>query len=165
MRSPLTGVLAATAAFMLTLATAGPAVPGEIRELCALERTSAHHSEGVDSWNGSYRRPVGRVDAALVFLSFPDSPPKATTRELAEDHIPDTRAYFTTASYGRFDYRLTAVPGFVRMPEPATRYAIARDWDPGPRRRYLEDAVRAADPRVDFHAYDVVFFVADPDAP
>jgi M6 family metalloprotease-like protein len=165
MRSPLTGVLAAMAAFTLALATAGAAVPGGTRGLCTLERTSAHHSEGVDSWDGSYRRPVGRITAALVFLSFPDSPPKATTQELADDHIPDTRAYFTTASYGRFDYRLVPVPGYVRMPAASTRYGIARDWEPDARRRYLEDAVRAADPRVDFHAYDVVFFVADPDAP
>ncbi|GGO88938.1 peptidase M6 [Wenjunlia tyrosinilytica] len=157
--------MAALAAMTWTLATAGPASPAEPEGPCALVRTTVHHSEGVDSWNGSYTRPLGRIDAALVFLSFPDSTPTVSTRELADDHIPDTRDYFRTASYGRFDYHLDPVPGYVRMPTASTGYGIERDWNPKDRRRYLRDAVAAADPLVDFSAYDVVFFVADPEAP
>lgn len=51
------------------------------------------------------------------------------------------------------------------MPKPSAAYAIRRDWSPEGRAAYLHDALAAADPHVDFSRYDVVYFVADPDAP
>lgn len=48
---------------------------------------------------------------------------------------------------------------------PSTRYGIRRDWDAERRSDYLRDAIRAADDRTDFSAYDIVYLVADPDAP
>ncbi|GAB2593955.1 M6 family metalloprotease domain-containing protein [Streptomyces capparidis] len=165
MRSHLCGATAIVAALTLSLATAGPASPDGPESRCASVRTRAHHSEGLDTWNRSYTRPVGRVDAALVFLSFPDSRPVLTTDQIAADHIPDTQGFFDTASYGRFDFNLVPVPGFVPMPDASTDYRIERDWDAEPRRRFLADAVDAADPHVDFREFDAVFFVADPDAP
>jgi len=30
---------------------------------CALTRTTAHHSEGLDTWNAAYPRPVRSLDA------------------------------------------------------------------------------------------------------
>lgn len=44
-------------------------------------------------------------------------------------------------------------------------YGIRRDWAPEGRAAYLRDAVAAADPEVDFSQYDIVYFIADPDAP
>lgn len=51
------------------------------------------------------------------------------------------------------------------MPDDSTSYAIQRDWNAARRSAYLRDAVTAADRQVDFSRYDVVYFVADPDAP
>jgi M6 family metalloprotease-like protein len=51
------------------------------------------------------------------------------------------------------------------MPRPSTAYAIRRDWNTDNRDAYLHDALAAADPQVDFSRYDVVYLVADPDAP
>lgn len=42
---------------------------------CALTRTAAHHSEGLDTWNTAYPRPARSLDAVMVFLSFPDRSP------------------------------------------------------------------------------------------
>lgn len=165
MRSHLSGVLAVMAAVTWSLSTAVPAAPVEPMGPCALDRTRAHHSEGLTSWNDAYARPIGRVDAAMVFLAFPDAVPAYPTAELAADHVPDTRRFFSAASYGRFDFNLVPIPGYFPMPGPSTSYGIQRDWAPEDRRRYLEDAVAAADPAVDFGRYEVVFFVADPEAP
>ncbi|MET8452065.1 M6 family metalloprotease domain-containing protein [Streptomyces sp. NPDC005209] len=132
---------------------------------CALHRTEAHHSEGVDVWNPAYTRPTGPLNAVMVFLSFPDATPHLTPDELAADHFPATSRFFEQASYGRFTLRPHTVAHWVNMPRPSTAYAIRRDWNPALRAAYLRDAFAVADPEVDFSRYDVVYFVADPDAP
>ncbi len=132
---------------------------------CALHRTDAHHSEGVDTWNPDYTRPTGVLDAVMVFLSFPDSAPRTTPAQLTADHFPATSRYFERASYGRFTLRPHPVKHWLRMPRPSTAYAIRRDWSVQDRAAYLRDAFAIADREVDFSRYQVVYLVADPDAP
>ncbi|MFF3893228.1 M6 family metalloprotease domain-containing protein [Streptomyces sp. NPDC001812] len=132
---------------------------------CALTRTDTHHSEGLDTWNAAYPRPTGRLDAVMVFLSFPDSHPLTTPDDIAADHFPATSDFFHRASYGRFTLRPHVLRGWIPMPRPSTAYAIRRDWSLRDRSAYLRDALAAVDPKVDFSRYDVVYFVADPDAP
>ncbi|MFJ8104353.1 M6 family metalloprotease domain-containing protein [Streptomyces sp. NPDC096132] len=132
---------------------------------CALQRTDAHHSEGLDTWNTAYPRPTRTLDAVMVFLSFPDWTPMTSPAELAADHFPATSRFFQQASYGKFDLRAHPVRHWIRMPKPSTAYAIQRDWNAERRAAYLHDALAAADAEVDFSRYDVVYFVADPDAP
>ncbi|MDJ1133298.1 M6 family metalloprotease domain-containing protein [Streptomyces iconiensis] len=144
---------------------AGPVKPAAAVTSCALPRTDAHHSLGLDTWNASYPRPRGTLDAALLFLSFPDAPPMATTKELTADHFPSTSDFFARASYGKFRLRPHPENRWIKMPSASTSYGIQRDWDAGLRSTYLHDAVAAADRYVDFSRYDIVYLVADPDAP
>ncbi|WP_329350750.1 M6 family metalloprotease domain-containing protein [Streptomyces sp. NBC_01261] len=132
---------------------------------CALKRTDAHHSEGLDTWNTAYPRPTRALDAVMIFLSFPDATPRTTPAELAADHFPATTRFYERASYGRFTLRPHPLRNWIRMPHPSTSYAIQRDWNPVNRAAYLRDALAAADPQVDFSRYGIVYFVADPDAP
>jgi M6 family metalloprotease-like protein len=134
-------------------------------EPCALTRTQAHHSEGLDTWNTAYPRPARALDAVMVFLSFPDATPRTTPGELAADHFPATSRFFEQASYGKFTLRPHPLRQWIRMPQPSTAYAIQRDWSAAHRAAYLRDALTAVDGLVDFSRYDVVYFVADPDAP
>jgi M6 family metalloprotease-like protein len=144
---------------------AGPAVADSAAGPCALRRTAAHHSMGVDSWNGAYPRPARTLDAVMIFLSFPDSVPAYAPDELAADHFPATSRYFERASYGKFALRPHPQRQWVRMKKASTAYGIKRDWDARRRSAYLRDAITAADPTVDFSRYDIVYLVADPDAP
>jgi M6 family metalloprotease-like protein len=132
---------------------------------CLLPRTGVHHSEGVDSTESGYTRPLGDVKALMIFLSFPDSVPELTPSEVAADHFPHTSDFYARASYGRFRLHLHAETRWLQMPRPSTGYRINRDWDAADRTAYLRDAVRVADPVVDFHGYDVIYLVADPEAP
>ncbi|MFI6641945.1 M6 family metalloprotease domain-containing protein [Streptomyces sp. NPDC050504] len=161
-----TAALTSLLALAATGLVAGPAVAAPTAEgPCALPRTEAHHSLGLDTWNGAYPRPVRELDAVMVFLSFPDSTPLVAPAELAADHFPVTSRFFERASYGRFQLRAHAQRRWIEMPATSTSYAIRRDWEAGRRSAYLRDAVRAADPSVDFSRYDIVYLVADPDAP
>jgi M6 family metalloprotease-like protein len=143
----------------------GPAAHAAEGAACLLPRTDVHHSEGVDSWDGSYARPSGDIKALMVFLSFPDSVPELTPAEIAADHFPHTARFWESASYGQFRLHVHPRTTWLRMPRPSTDYAIDRDWNAADRTRYLRDAIAAADPVVDFRGYDVVYLVADPDAP
>ncbi|WP_322936524.1 M6 family metalloprotease domain-containing protein [Actinacidiphila alni] len=145
--------------------TTGPAASATTGSACLLPRTGAHHSEGVDTWESGYAHPLGRVKALMVFLDFPDSPPDLTTQQVTADHFPATTRFFDRASYGQFELGVRPVARWLRMPHPASDYAISRDWDTADRTAYLRDALTVADPVVDFHGYDVVYLVADPDAP
>ncbi|MGW0362478.1 M6 family metalloprotease domain-containing protein [Streptomyces sp. NPDC002990] len=167
-RSPLLSTAAAltslTALAAMSL-VAGPAVADSGAGPCALSRTTAHHSLGLDTWNRAYPRPERTLDAVMVFLSFPDHRPTLTPQELTGDYFPATSDFFERASYGRFHLVPHPQKRWIRMPKPSTAYGIQRDWAPGHRAAYLRDAVTTADAAVDFRKYDIVYFVADPDAP
>ncbi|MEU1917597.1 M6 family metalloprotease domain-containing protein [Streptomyces massasporeus] len=159
-------VFTTMSALAATSLGAGPSAAGlDSAAPCALTRTDAHHSEGLDTWNAAYPRPARSLNAVMVFLSFPDAHPLTTPQELTADHFPATTRFFERASYGRFTLRPHALRHWIQMPNPSTTYAIRRDWKPEHRAAYLRDALSVADPRVDFSRYDVVYFVADPDAP
>ncbi|WP_328669287.1 M6 family metalloprotease domain-containing protein [Streptomyces sp. NBC_00328] len=143
----------------------GHALAEPLASPCALTRTAAHHSEGADTWNTAYVRPTRPLDAVMVFLSFPDSTPHTTPAELTGDYFPATSRFFEQASYGKFTVRPHPRRAWIQMPHASTSYAIQRDWNAGDRAAYLRDALAVADPRVDFSRYDVVYFIADPDAP
>lgn len=158
----LTSLLALAATGLV----AGPAVAAS-RDAgpCALPRTGAHHSLGLDTWNGAYPRPDRALDAVMVFLSFPDAEPVVSPEVLAADYFPSTTRFFQRTSYGRFTLRAHPQRQWTRMPHSSSRYAIQRDWGPERRGAYLRDAIAAADEQTDFSAYDIVYLVADPDAP
>ncbi|MFB8138402.1 M6 family metalloprotease domain-containing protein [Streptomyces parvus] len=168
-RPPLRSLAAAATSLLALAATslvAGPAAAatGDAAP-CALPRTAAHHSLGLNTWNAAYPRPDRGLDAVMIFLSFPDSEPVLTPGELTADHFPATTRFFERASYGRFTLRPHPQRSWTQMPRDSTWYAIERDWNAERRTAYLRDAVAAADDDVDFSRYDVVYLVADPDAP
>ncbi|MFI9645963.1 M6 family metalloprotease domain-containing protein [Streptomyces sp. NPDC052040] len=152
-------------ALAATSLVTGPALFGSLEAPCELTRSEAHHSEGVDSWNADYTRPTHPLDAVLIFLSFPDSLPTTTPPELTSDYFPATSRFFDRASYGRFTVRPHPLDHWIQMPHPSVSYAVQRDWDADHRSAYLRDALAVSDKEVDFSRYDVVYFVADPDAP
>ncbi|MEV7153768.1 M6 family metalloprotease domain-containing protein [Streptomyces misionensis] len=166
-------LLRSTAAVCTTLSAlaatsiiAGPSVAEPFATApCALHRTGARHSEGADTWDADYARPTRALDAVMVFLSFPDAVPQTTPAELTTDHFPQTSRYFEQASYGRFTLRAHPLSHWLRMPRPSTAYAVRRDWAAEDRAAYLRDAFEVADKAVDFSRYQVVYLVADPDAP
>ncbi|NUS76459.1 MAG: M6 family metalloprotease domain-containing protein [Streptomyces sp.] len=159
-------VFTTMSALAATSLITGPSVAEPFSaEACALTRTEAHHSEGLDTWNAAYPRPTRTLNAVMVFLSFPDATPRTTPDQLTADHFPATSRFFEQASYGRFTLRPHPLRHWIRMPQPSTSYVIERDWNASHRAAYLRDALAAADGQVDFSRYDVVYFVADPDAP
>ncbi|MFD5349348.1 peptidase M6, partial [Streptomyces anulatus] len=168
-RPPLRSLAAAATSLLALAATslvAGPAA-GAPRGAAppAQPRRAPAHARGANTWNTAYPRPDQGLDAVMIFLSFPDSEPTLTPETLTADHFPATTRFFERASYGRFTLRPHPQRAWTQMPRDSTWYGIERDWNAERRTAYLRDAIDAADPEVDFSRYDVVYLVADPDAP
>lgn len=168
-RSPVyrrTGaVLAAVAALTATSMMPVPVHDASAGEPCSLPRHAVHHSLGLDTWNEEYPRPDGDLTSVMLFLSFPDATPEATPEEIAADYFPATTDFFLRASYGQFRLEAEIAEAWVEMPQASAAYGIQRDWESEHRSSYLEDAMQVLAPLVDFAAYDVIYLVADPDAP
>jgi M6 family metalloprotease-like protein len=158
-------VAAVMVALVATSLITGPALADPTAAPCQLTRSQAHHSEGLDTWNAAYTRPVRPMDAVMIFLSFPDAKPVTKPAQLTADYFPATSRFFERASYGRFTVRPHPLNRWLRMPHPSAWYAMKRDWDPGHRVAYLRDAIAVSDKYVDFSRFGIVYFVADPDAP
>ncbi|WP_208865650.1 M6 family metalloprotease domain-containing protein [Streptomyces viridochromogenes] len=143
----------------------------------ALSRTSAHGpcmihgarevqmSEGIPTSEG-YSRSTGVVHALNLMIDFSDAPGEGDALDRFREFFPQTRQWFRTSSYGRLDYRPeTPIPGWLRMPKSFREYAIERGapFDPG-YRALVRDIVAAADPKVDFRAYDLLNILVTPNA-
>ncbi|MFJ8807395.1 M6 family metalloprotease domain-containing protein [Streptomyces sp. NPDC102490] len=143
----------------------------------ALSRSSAHGpcmisggaeiqmSEGVPTSTG-YARSTGTVRALNLMVDFSDAPGEGRALDRYAEFFPQTEKWFRTSSYGRLDYRPeTPVRDWLRMPKSFAEYGIERGapFEPG-YRKLVQDLVAAADPKVDFRAYDLLNVLVTPNA-
>ncbi|MER8034751.1 M6 family metalloprotease domain-containing protein [Streptomyces hydrogenans] len=174
--------LAATAALLLTVlasasttlpgpapASAGPvaAAPDTTRlGPCRIATTlGVQMSEGLPTAPG-YARSTGAVRALTLMVDFPDARGEGTAMSRFREFFPQTADWFRVSSYGRLQYRAeTPISDWLRMPRPFSSYGIERGapYEPG-YRSFVEDIVKAADPKVDFSAYDLVNVLVTPNA-
>ncbi|MFD4373938.1 M6 family metalloprotease domain-containing protein [Streptomyces sp. NPDC058486] len=174
--------LAATSALLLTVlvsasttlpgpapASAGPvaAAPDTTRlGPCRIATTmGVQMSEGLPTAPG-YARSTGLVRALTLMVDFPDARGEGTAMSRFREFFPQTSDWFRVSSYGRLQYKSeTPIPDWLRMPRPFSSYGIERGapYEPG-YRSFVEDIVKAADPKVDFSAYDLVNVLVTPNA-
>ncbi|NEA85314.1 M6 family metalloprotease domain-containing protein [Streptomyces sp. SID7958] len=122
-------------------------------------------SEGMPTGPG-YARSTGTVRALTLMIDFSDAVGEGDALDRYREFFPSTQEWFRTSSYGRLDYRSDIpIPDWLRMPKSFRAYGIERGapFDPG-YRRLVRDIVEAADPRVDFRAYDMVNVLVTPNA-
>ncbi|MGM1077830.1 M6 family metalloprotease domain-containing protein [Streptomyces sp. H28] len=122
-------------------------------------------SEGMPTAPG-YARSTGTVRALTLMIDFSDAVGEGDALDRYREFFPSTQEWFRTSSYGRLDYRSDIpIPDWLRMPKSFRAYGIERGapFDPG-YRRLVRDIVEAADPRVDFRAYDMVNVLVTPNA-
>jgi len=133
---------------------------------CRIASTVAvQMSEGLPTGSG-YSPSTGKVRALNLMIDFPDAPGPGSALDRLGEFFPQTTEWFRTSSYGRLDYRPEApLTNWLRMPLPFSEYGIGRGspYEPG-YRRLVDDIVAAADPKVDFSAYDLINILVTPNA-
>ncbi|MFH8474880.1 M6 family metalloprotease domain-containing protein [Streptomyces sp. NPDC018000] len=148
--------------------SAGPATTADSAGIapCRIPATlGVQMSEGIPT-PANYARSTGRIHALNLMIDFPDAPGPGPAMDRYAEFFPQTTNWFRTGSYGRLAYIPDApVKSWLRMPLPFSEYGIDRGspYAPG-YHRLVRDIVAAADPKVDFSAYDLVNILVTPNA-
>ncbi|MFB7914699.1 M6 family metalloprotease domain-containing protein [Streptomyces sp. NPDC056061] len=149
-------------------ATAGPVATSRSAGTAACRITATmgvQMSEGIPT-SEVYAHSTGKIHALNLMIDFPDAPGTEPAAERYAEFFPQTVEWFRTGSYGRLTYVPHApVKSWLRMPLPFSDYGIDRGapYEPG-YRHLVQDVVAAADPKVDFSAYDLVNVLVTPNA-
>ncbi|MEV6732803.1 M6 family metalloprotease domain-containing protein [Streptomyces sp. NPDC051364] len=153
------GLPAALAAALLLLLLVAPTADAvDSPSACALRGTTGWTDEGHDTDYSVFRRPVGTVKVAMIFVDFPDAPATEAPSEDSAQITPGAD-WLWYASYGRTWLAIDQHQRWVRMPRASTDYGFARGLTHETHEAYVKDAVAAADPYVDFSGYDMVYVV------
>ncbi|MFJ2589378.1 M6 family metalloprotease domain-containing protein [Streptomyces sp. NPDC087538] len=178
-RHPI-ALASATSLVIATMATASSALPIDSRAsagpiatarsagiaACRIPATmGVQMSEGMPTPEG-YARSTGKVHALNLMIDFPDAPGAGKAMDRYAEFFPQTTNWFRTGSYGRLTYvPETPLKSWLRMPLPFSEYGVDRGspYEPG-YRHLIEDIITAADPKVDFAAYDLVNILVTPNA-
>ena len=150
-------------------ASAGPAATPRAHRPRAVPDPTGHGR--TDVRGPADARPATRVPPASQGAQPDDRLPRRAGRRDrpptgSREFFPQTSDWFRTSSYGRLDYRPEApVKDWLRMPLPFSEYGIERGspYEPG-YRQLVKDIVTAADPKVDFSAYDLINVLVTPNA-
>lgn len=153
------------AALLLVLVGIPPATAGgsgavhTSASACALPGTTGWTDEGHGTDHSVFKRPWGTVRVGMIFVDFPDAPATEAPSESAAQIAPGAD-WMWYASYGKVWLAISQHQRWVRMPQASTEYGFARGLTHETHEAYLKDAVKAADPHVDFSRYDMVYVVA-----
>ena len=107
----------------------------------------------------------GHLRGLTLFVDFPDHPAPRGSLLKAENNLRSGVEFLNTMSRGALDVTARSSNRWVRMPHPSSDYPFERGLSYEDHVRYIEDAIRAADPDVDFSGVDVVWVVATEAAP
>lgn len=125
-------------------------------------------SEVIPTGDG-YAPATGTVSALTLFIDFPGSEARISTRQRLAEFFPATADYFAASSGGSLRYRVVPVHRWLRMSQPFEAYGIERGtgWhpdDPQGYNRLMREIAAAAGDDADLAAHDLVNVLAAPGA-
>jgi M6 family metalloprotease-like protein len=142
----------------------GPAVPRVAAEVDATNCILPYGgSMGAIDYDNNVR-PIETVKAIMLFVDFPDAPAADPADNLFEQYFsPQVHDWMSASSYGKVNLAITPLRRWLRMPQAIADYAtdgesLDEDADNGAQ-QYIEDALDAANPYVNFSQYEIVYIV------
>lgn len=122
---------------------------------------SGNPTNSVGPFRAAGVTPIGTLNAAMLFVDFPDAVATQTTQELYDLLAPGAMQYYNTQSYGRLKLNITQIPHWYRMSKPNGDYGFGgRGVSFDQQHAYMQEAVTLADADVDFSKYQLVYVVA-----
>jgi M6 family metalloprotease-like protein len=101
---------------------------------------------------------MGTVRAVMLFVDFPDAPATEATQPYFSLLAP-ARTWFRTSSLDSLLLQIHPVNQWFRMPHASTSYGWERGLSFAAHKKYIADAIAAADASVNFRPYDIVYIV------
>jgi M6 family metalloprotease-like protein len=117
---------------------------------------------GEGSLDPLYALPAdGALKAVALFVDFPDAAGQESPQSIFTGIFPEASRRFADMSYGHFDLQVTPLPVWIRMPATAASYGLGgvEGLDFGNGRRFVRDAIRAADSQVNFGDFRAVYVI------
>ena len=100
------------------------------------------------------------LSAVMIFVDFSDVRATESTAELHNKLVPNARAWYAEASFGRATLDVTPIHRWFRMARGSRDYGIQNGLTFEEHKDYVADAIAAADADVDFSRYRIVYVVA-----
>lgn len=100
------------------------------------------------------------LSAVMIFVDFSDVRATESTAQLHNRLVPNARAWYAEASFGRATLDVTPIHRWFRMARGSRDYGIQNGLTFGEHKNYIADAIAAADADVDFSRYRIVYVVA-----
>jgi M6 family metalloprotease-like protein len=168
MRSVVLRRLGATAGLIFSGAVAlvGPMVPvvhaDNAATDCILPLASKQGAIDFDT----YVRPIGTVKAILLPVDFSDAPATTPADTLFEDTFGQQPIdWLSTSSYGKLDFQVTPIRHWLRIADPMSSFTFPGGAPSGvDGKRFITEALQAADAEVDFKSYKIVIILSNKEA-
>ncbi|MBI5933527.1 MAG: hypothetical protein HY867_07440 [Chloroflexi bacterium] len=111
-----------------------------------------------------YKLPsLGDVKTIVLFADFADVPGATTPEQFFSEFSPNAENFYSTVSYGRMNWILEPHMKWLRLSQDSAYYGEAiRSYDG--HLEFIQEAVRLADPEVDFSSADSVVVMVPPEA-
>ena len=104
-------------------------------------------------------RSVGRVRGLMVFVEYPDRPPRYQPQSITRDMAEYAEWWWRQVSRGDLDLDIVPVGTWRVLPHPYESYVFGPASQYFDVRRWMEDIVAVFDADVDFSTYDFVYVV------
>ena len=100
------------------------------------------------------------IRSLALFVDYPDLVGGYDPSKVKIDTIDDINNFYEQISYGKLKFEWTVTDSFSRMPHEVGYYHLTRSTfqtvNPRDNLNFLEDAIRAGDPKVDYSKFDLV---------
>ena len=106
---------------------------------------------------------TGSVHITTIFIDFSDARSSISASSYYETHISPGLRFLEAFSQGRLKVDESQYTEWFRMPKPSSAYEYSRQMSSETHRDFIQDAVTASDPFVDFAKTDALVVVIPPD--
>jgi len=103
----------------------------------------------------------GLIKAIFIFVDFSDAPGTDQPAVVAKNYFEEFNEYYKSVSYGKVSFSYSVPDRYFRINKPSSSYRMNMkkgELNPAPE-IYFQDALKAADPTVDFSGFDVVYVI------
>ena len=114
---------------------------------------------------GSGLPSIGSINAVMLFVDFSDEVASMSPQSYADEGLSQARSQFTEMSRGQLALNVTPLSRWIRLAKPSTDYrptgtSFVTSGAYGI--AVGADAIRAADPEIDFSSYSLIYVVVAP---
>jgi hypothetical protein len=118
---------------------------------------SPHVGEWTFPLRQFYLPATGTLHGIAIFVDFPDAKLNTDPQTYLDEYVPRAQAWFREVSNGRFALTVDRAPHTYSLPKTIADYTLDRCCNYPSMREAFSDAVRLADPDVNFAQYDAVW--------